>query len=69
MRVTVLYRASSSKCNRVKDKIQLNMLHVVAYHMATTTTAAGSSGIAGSCKSQYTSSFEIRHIRGSIHIK
>ena len=45
------------------------MVHVVAYHMATTTIAACSSGIASSCKSQYTSSIEIRYIRGSIHIK
>ena len=45
------------------------MVHVVAYHMATTTVAAGSSGIAGSCKSQDTTSIEIRYISGSISSK
>ena len=40
---------------------------VRCFFMATTTIAVGFSAIAGSCKSQDTSSIEISYIRGCIH--
>ena len=46
------------------SSIQL-VWYVVAYNMATTTIAAGSSAIAGSYKSQDTSSIEISYGRGT----